>query len=46
VQGTGIGLASVREIVEQHGGTAVATSAQGQGTTITVRLPLSGPAAS
>jgi len=41
VQGTGIGLASVREIVEQHGGTVVATSTQGHGTTITVRLPVS-----
>jgi signal transduction histidine kinase len=38
--GTGIGLFSVRSIVDQHGGTIVAESQEGAGTTFTVRLPL------
>ena len=41
VQGTGIGLASVREVVEQHEGTVSIVSREGVGTTITVRLPAS-----
>jgi signal transduction histidine kinase len=40
VPGTGLGLASVRHIVEQHGGTVNVTSLEGQGATFTVRLPL------
>ncbi len=40
VQGTGIGLASARQIVEQHGGTIEARSVEGRGSTFTVRLPL------
>lgn len=43
-QGVGLGLASVRQIIEQHGGTAIVESAIGQGTTFTIRLPLSAPA--
>jgi PAS domain S-box-containing protein len=39
--GTGIGLAGVKQIIEQHGGTVMAESREGEGTTITVRLPLS-----
>ena len=39
-EGTGIGLAFVREVVEQHGGTIEVQSEVGQGTTFTVRLPL------
>lgn len=43
IAGTGIGLAGARLIVEQHGGTIEIASAQGAGTTVTIRLPLSGP---
>jgi len=39
VQGAGIGLASVREIVEQHGGTVAIKSREGASTTVTMRLP-------
>ena len=40
IQGSGIGLASVRQIVEEHGGTIAVESVEGVGTTFTVRLPL------
>jgi signal transduction histidine kinase len=43
VPGMGIGLAGARRIVEQHGGSLTVASAEGQGSTFTVRLPL-GPA--
>ena len=39
IVGTGIGLASVRQIVEQHGGTVAVESREGHGTTVTVHLP-------
>ncbi|MCG8349421.1 MAG: hybrid sensor histidine kinase/response regulator [Chloroflexales bacterium] len=38
--GAGLGLASVRQIVEQHGGTIAAASSVGSGSVLTVRLPL------
>jgi signal transduction histidine kinase len=40
IQGTGIGLSSARQIVEQHGGTIDVTSQEGVGSTFVVRLPL------
>jgi PAS domain S-box-containing protein len=40
IDGTGIGLAGVRQIVEQHGGTIMAISEEGHGSTFTVRLPM------
>lgn len=38
--GTGLGLWGVRQIVEQHGGAVHIASREGEGTTVTVRLPL------
>lgn len=38
--GSGIGLASARQIVQEHGGTISAASEEGTGSVFTVRLPL------
>jgi signal transduction histidine kinase len=40
IQGTGVGLASARQIVEQHGGSLTIESVEGQGTTVKLALPL------
>ncbi len=37
--GTGLGMAIARQIVEAHGGTLEASSAAGAGTTVTLRIP-------
>ncbi len=37
--GTGLGLPTVRQVVEQHGGTVALTSAPGAGTQVEIRLP-------
>lgn len=42
IQGTGLGLAVVRQIVERHQGTVGVLSALGEGTTMTVTLPVKG----
>jgi light-regulated signal transduction histidine kinase (bacteriophytochrome) len=39
-EGSGIGLAICRKIVERHGGTIVATCTAGEGATFTVTLPV------
>jgi two-component system OmpR family sensor kinase len=40
ISGTGIGLASARQVVVQHGGTISVSSQEGLGAAFTVRLPL------
>jgi PAS domain S-box-containing protein len=40
IQGSGVGLASARHVVEQHGGTILVQSSEGEGATFTVRIPL------
>ena len=45
IQGTGLGLTIVRSILVPHGGDLAVASAPGEGTTVTVKLPLAGAAA-
>jgi cell cycle sensor histidine kinase DivJ len=42
-EGTGLGLSIVRGLIELHDGTLKALSTPGEGTTVTVLLPLNGP---
>jgi len=37
--GTGLGLSSCKNIIEQHGGTITVTSVIGKGTTFTIKIP-------
>ncbi|BCA55778.1 hypothetical protein W02_29180 [Nitrospira sp. KM1] len=37
--GTGLGLATVKKIIEEHGGSIAIGSAPGEGTSVTIRLP-------
>jgi signal transduction histidine kinase len=37
--GIGLGLPSVKKIIEEHGGSIAISSATGEGTTVTIRLP-------
>lgn len=39
VEGTGLGLAAARTVIEQHGGTIEIASQPGAGTTVTIQLP-------
>jgi cell cycle sensor histidine kinase DivJ len=43
-EGTGLGLSIVKGLVELHDGTLHALSSPGEGTTMTVLLPINGPA--
>ncbi|MDF0699748.1 ATP-binding protein [Rhizobium sp. MC63] len=40
IAGTGIGLNLVKQIVELHGGTIQVASSRGNGTTVTLRIPI------
>lgn len=42
VQGTGLGLSIVNSVIEQHGGSIEIESVPGEGTTVTVLLPVNG----
>jgi two-component system, OmpR family, phosphate regulon sensor histidine kinase PhoR len=44
IPGTGLGLAIVQTIIAGHGGQMTLESQEGQGTTVSVRLPLAEPA--
>jgi signal transduction histidine kinase len=43
IAGTGLGLAGVRQIIQQHGGAIMVESRKGEGSTFTVRLPIDPP---
>lgn len=39
-QGTGLGLAACRKIIEHHGGKIAVDSTVGEGTTFTIKMPI------
>jgi signal transduction histidine kinase len=41
-EGTGVGLAICKKIVEKHNGTIIARGEPGRGATFTIRLPVAG----
>ena len=43
-EGTGLGLSIVKGLVDLHEGTLCVVSTPGEGTTVTVLLPINGPA--
>lgn len=43
IHGTGLGLAICRQIAERHGGALTVSSALGEGTTVTMTIPVGGP---
>ena len=43
IKGTGLGMATVKKIIEEHGGTIEVTSAEGAGTKVTFTMPDQGP---
>jgi PAS domain S-box-containing protein len=43
IEGTGVGLASTKQIIDQHGGVISISSTEGDGTTVFVRLPVGEP---
>jgi signal transduction histidine kinase len=43
IAGTGLGLSGAKRIIEQHGGRLEVVSAEGVGSTFTIRLPLVAP---
>ena len=45
IPGSGLGLFTVRHIVTRHGGTVEVESQEGQGTAVSLRLPLRAPSA-
>lgn len=46
VEGSGLGLSLVKEVIEAHGGKVTVASDEGAGTTFTLHLPTAGAAAS
>jgi signal transduction histidine kinase len=45
IAGSGIGLSAAQQLVAQHGGTIAVQSVEGEGTTVTVWLPITDAAA-
>jgi PAS domain S-box-containing protein len=46
IHGTGLGLALVRQVIERHEGSVALTSVVGEGTQVTVKVPVGGEAPS